>query len=137
MSAGFGSRALGRLAVALAVLCSVVGGVSGCSIIGGTAVSQEEATRTNLANQRKVAIEFRRDYASPDLTAIRFTQDGDVPALGAGWSVNAVLTIGGQGYKQILWSGAWGGDRLPEPLPGADPGPVVVTYSDDTMEVLK
>ena len=126
-----------RVAAALLVTCGLVVGVSGCSLIGGTAVSKDEATEMNLANQRRVAQKFVSDYSNEELTALRFANEGGRPGLGASWRVNAVATIGGTAFEEILATDFWGGDPLPSAAPGAQPGPLHVTYSDGTSEVLK
>ncbi|NUU05103.1 hypothetical protein HNO83_01925 [Leifsonia sp. C5G2] len=101
-------------------------------------MSQEETTRTNLANQRKVASLFLVDYPHPELTAMRFTREGERPGLGVPWSVNVVVTVAGTDYNEILATNdVWGGDRLPELHPGSTHGPVTVTYSDGTAEVFQ
>lgn len=100
-------------------------------------MSQEETEQANLANQRKVALVFWRDYANPALTAIRFTDEGNKPGFGAPWSANAVVTVGGIDYNEILGAEVWGGDPLPTPAPGSTTGPVTVTYSNGTQELVQ
>lgn len=100
-------------------------------------MSQDETTETNLANQRKVALIFWRDYANPALTNIRFTDEGNKPGFGAPWSANAVVTVGGQGFNEILGAEVWGGDPLPAPAHGSTVGPITVTYSDGTQELVQ
>ena len=101
-------------------------------------MSQEETTRTNLANQRKVASQFLNNYPHPGLTAMRFTREGARPGLGVPWNVNVVVSVAGMDYNEILATNdVWGGDPLPELRPGSTRGPVSVTYSDGTTEVFQ
>lgn len=101
-------------------------------------MSQEETTRTNLANQRKVAMLFLGDYPHHELTAMRFTREGGRPGLGVPWSVNVVVSVGGKDYNEILsTNNVWGGDQLPELQPGSVHGAVTVTYSNGTTEVFQ
>lgn len=100
-------------------------------------MSAQERIQENLANQRKVAVTFWEGYPNPALTEIRFTHDGDSPALGAGWSVNTVVTVGGREYNEILTKGSWGGDPLPDAPDEAAPGPTSVIYSDGSSETLR
>lgn len=100
-------------------------------------MSQEETTEMNLANQRRVALKFINDYSNPDLTALRFTREGGRPGFGASWRVNAVATVGGADFEEILATDFWGGDPLPDAPVGAAPAPVDVTYSDGTSEILR
>ncbi|MDR6971806.1 hypothetical protein J2W45_002116 [Leifsonia shinshuensis] len=72
----------------------------------------------------------------PDVQVIRFTQPGSVDG-GGGWSANAVVTIGGKEYHEILGPNTLGGDPLPDTPAGATSGPVLVQYSDGTSEVLE
>ncbi len=133
---GASTPAATRLFVTLVIACAIVGGQAGCSLIGGRAVSQEETTERNLANQRRVALKFINDYSNPELTALRFTNEGGRPGFGASWRVNAVATVGGMDYKAILATDFWGGDPLPTAPTGATPGPVDVTFADGTSETL-
>ena len=136
MPTGSGVRALGRLAAALAIVCGIAGTSSGCSIIESRAVSQEETTKANLANQRKAAVMFRREYRNPELKAIRFKGEGGRPGLGAPWGVNARITVGERHYDEILQVDSWAGEPLPPVVLGEALASVVVTYSDGASEVL-
>lgn len=97
----------------------------------------EEKTKANLANQRKAALSFWRDYRNPGLKAIRFKHEGGRPGFGAPWGVNVVITIGDRQYEEILLVDSWAGDPLPPESPDAAPSDVVVTYSDGASEVLR
>jgi hypothetical protein len=108
-------------------------GLSACSLIGGNRVDQ---LQTNLANQRKVAVKWVKDYRTPELERIRFTQDGNVSG-GGEWAANAVVTVAGKDYNEILGTFMSGGDPLPTSAPGSTPGSVTVIYSDGSSEVLK
>ncbi|NUU05099.1 hypothetical protein [Leifsonia sp. C5G2] len=123
------------MAIILAVGIGAVG--NGCSLIGGTTVSQEEAREINLENQRRVALKFINDYSNPELTALRFTNEGGRPGFGASWRVNAVATVNGADFEEILATDFWGGDPLPDTPAGAAAASVCVTYSDGTSEILK
>ncbi|NUU05101.1 hypothetical protein [Leifsonia sp. C5G2] len=136
MPAASGVGALGRLAATLAIVCGIAGTASGCSTIESRAVSQEETTKVNLANQRRAAVMFRREYRNPELKAIRFMREGGRPGLGAPWGVNARITIGDQHYEEVLQLDSWAGEQLPPEVLGDELAGVVVTYSDGASEVL-
>nr|WP_249776573.1 hypothetical protein [Leifsonia sp. C5G2] len=93
-------------------------------------------TKENLVNQRKVAEQIIPDYPNPALESIRFTNAGHINGSG-GWSANAVVTIDGKEYQEILGTLVSGGDVFPTIPPGSKPDPVTVIYSDGTSEVLK
>lgn len=122
-------------AAVVAVAAGVVSGLSGCSIFRGM-VNQQLTTEENLANQRKVAEQTIRDYPHPALESIRFTSEGHVNG-GGDWNANAVLTVEGKEYYELLGILLSGGDVLPTVPPGSAPGPVTVSYSDGTSEVMK
>jgi hypothetical protein len=124
-----------RQVVVAVLVVALAAGVSGCSLLRG-AVNQQLTTQENLANQRKVALQTIHDYPNPALESIRFTKEGHVDGSG-GWSANAVVTIDGQQYQEILGTSLSGGDAVPTVPPGSISGPVTVTYSDGTSEVLK
>ena len=92
--------------------------------------------QTNLANQRKAAISLLATQSGVD--SITFTNEGSVGG-GGSWAVNAVVTIAGNDYEEILGVEKWsfGGEPMPTPAPPADPTAVTVTFSDGTSEVLK
>lgn len=100
-------------------------------------MSQEETTRTNLAKQREVALVFWRSYSNPALTEIRFTDEGNKPGFGAPWSANAVVTVGGREFNEILGAEVWGGDPLPQTPSGSTAGPIAITFSDGTQELVR
>jgi hypothetical protein len=118
------------------MVAGVCMGLSSCSLIGGNTVNQEMMTQTNLSKQRTVALKFVKDYSNPALKSIRFTREGGVDG-GGSWTSNAVLTVAGRDYNEILGTNFLGGDPLPTIAVGATPGPVTVTYSDGTSEVLR
>ncbi|SEI07043.1 MULTISPECIES: hypothetical protein, partial [unclassified Leifsonia] len=92
--------------------------------------------QTNLANQRTAALALLETQSGVE--QIRFTQEGSVGGSGA-WAVNAVVTVGGREYLQILGLRKWSllGQRMPTLAPPATPAPVTVIYSDGSSEVLK
>ncbi|NUU06035.1 hypothetical protein HNO83_06690 [Leifsonia sp. C5G2] len=99
-------------------------------------MNQQLSTEGNLANQRKVAEQTIRDYPSPELESIRFTSEGHVNGAGD-WNANAIVTIEGKEYRELLGIHLSGGDIFPTLPPGSMAGPVTVTYSDGTSEVMK
>jgi hypothetical protein len=117
------------------MVAGITTSLSGCSIFGGI-VNQQLSTEDNLANQRKVAEQTIRDYPSPNLESIRFTSEGHVNGAGD-WDANAIVTIDGKEYRELLGIYLSGGDIFPTLPPGSVAGPVTVTYSDGTSEVLK
>jgi hypothetical protein len=122
-------------ALALTITAGITTGLSGCSIFGGI-VNQQLSTEENLANQRKVAEQTIRDYPHPALESIRFTSEGHVNGAGD-WNANAVLTIDGVEYHELLGVLLSGGDGVPTVPPGSTSGPVTVIYSDGSSEVMK
>lgn len=119
----------------VALAAGVTSGLSGCSIF--LALSNHQPSREeNLANQRKVALQTIRDYPNPALESIRFTSEGHVNGAGD-WNANAVVTIGGKEYQELLGIMLSGGDPFPAAPPGSKSGEVTVSYSDGTSEVLK
>lgn len=99
-------------------------------------MNQQLSTEGNLANQRKVAEQIIRDYPTAQLESIRFTTEGHVNGAG-GWAANAVVTIDGKKYEEILGTSVSVGDAFPTIPPGSRPGPVTVVYSDGTTETLR
>jgi hypothetical protein len=99
-------------------------------------VNQQGTTRTNLENQRKAALAFIATQSGVE--AITFTQDGTVGG-GGSWAVNAVVTIEGADYHEILGLDkcSYGGERMPTVQQPATPTSVAITYSDGSSEVLK
>ena len=91
--------------------------------------------KANLANQRESALLFLEKQGGVE--QIRFTREGGKPGLGASWSVNAVVTIGGQEYRAILGLDLISSEPLPNIDPQAAPAPVTVVYSDGSSEVLE
>ena len=125
-----------RWAVLVVVVGAVGVGVSGCG--AGDDVSgqqgQVQVHAENLAKQRESALALIANH--PDVEVIRFTQEGDRPGLGAPWSANAVVTIGGKDYQEILGPRSRAGESLPDAPPSSSPRPVTVIYSDGSSEVL-
>lgn len=99
---------MGRWLAVTAVVVGVCMGLGACSPVGGSAADRQ----TNLANQRKEALKLVKDYPHPELESIRFTQDGSVSG-GGQWAANAVVTVGGKDYEEILGTYVSGGDILP------------------------
>ena len=131
-------RRNGRMVAALLsviIAAGMITSLSGCSIFGGI-VNQQLSTEDNLANQRKVAEQTIRDYPNPALESIRFTSEGHVNG-GGDWNANAIVTIEGKEYQELLGIQLSMGDVFPKPPPGSAAGPVTVIYSDGTTEVLK
>ncbi|WP_460632094.1 hypothetical protein [Leifsonia lichenia] len=91
--------------------------------------------QANLANQRKVAVTFIKDYPNPDLEAIRYVDSGGVRGYGS-WAANTVITVTGRDYYGTLGTFFSTGDALPPIESEMHPGPVTLTYSDGTSEVL-
>ncbi|MDP9903271.1 hypothetical protein [Arthrobacter bambusae] len=107
-------------------------------------MGQHSTSQSNLDNQKKSAEFFLSIYPGVKVERIRFTQDGNFPGLGAPWSANAIVTVDGKEYREILGFeyGAIGGDSLPgaasgrTPSPGMKQPPVDVVFSDGSTEVL-
>ena len=97
-------------------------------------MNQQLSTEDNLANHRKVAQQTIREYPNPALTSIRFVSEGHVDGAGA-WAADAVMTIDGKEYEEVLGTFLSGGDPIPSVPPGSKAGPVEVLYSDGTTEV--
>ena len=97
-------------------------------------LGQVQVHAENLAKQRESALALIANY--PNAEKIRFTQDGDRPGLGASWRVNAIVTIGGKDYQEILGPRSRAGESLPDAPPPSSTRPVTVTYSDGSSEVL-
>ena len=95
-------------------------------------MGRQETPTTN----RCVAEWFCAHYLHPDLTGMRFSREGGRPAPGAGWRVNVVVTVGSDEYNEILDSDGWIGDPLPKGPTEASGRSVLVTYSDQSTEVL-
>lgn len=120
------------LVVALAT--GVTAGLGGCSVFRGV-VNQQLTTEENLANQRKVALQTMREYPNPALESIRFTSEGHVNGAGD-WNANAIVTVEGKEYRELLGIHLSGGDIFPTLPPGSVAGPVTISYSNGTSEVL-
>lgn len=91
--------------------------------------------QTNLANQRKAAMEFVS--TRPEVEKITFTQEGSVGGAGY-WAANAIVTVDGKDYQAILAVGALGsGEPWDNATPLTFPTAVTLVFSDGTSEVLK
>ena len=123
----------GGLALTVAVLAVLVVGLNGCSSIGD-AVKQKTTSRENLENQRVSAQRFISNW--PNVEVIEFTREGSVDGSGE-WSTNAIVTIEGRKYEEIIGPWETAGDDLPKPPERLSPQPVTVKYSDGTSEVLE
>lgn len=92
----------------------------------------------NREPQRESALAFRE--WQPDVEKVLFTRGGDRPGLGASWRVNAVATVSGVEYQVIIGPDigpAFVGIGVPPEAPTTTPsGPLTVTYSDGTREVI-
>ena len=98
-------------------------------------MNEQTAHQENLAKQREVALAFIRE--SPDVDAIKFTHEGNRPGIGASWSANAIVTIDGKNYNEIIGLDLLAGDGLPSVPPDTVRGPVMVTYSDGSSEIVR
>lgn len=123
----------GGLALTFAVVAVLIAGLTGCSSIGET-VQQKTTSPENLANQRISAQRFISNW--PNVEVIEFTREGSVDGSGE-WSTNAVVTIDGREYEEIIGPWETAGDDLPKPPERLSPQPVTVKYSDGTSEVLE
>ncbi|MGH1526998.1 hypothetical protein ACRAWC_25090 [Leifsonia sp. L25] len=120
---------------ALALIAATTAGTTACSLYGGM-VNKQLSTERNLANQRRVALQFVQDYPNPQIEAITFADEGHVDGSGA-WGASAYVTVDGKRYEEILGTFLSGGDALPTIAPGAPPPhSVTVVYSDGSSEVL-
>lgn len=137
MEGGAGVARYRRVVVAVLVVALATGvtaGLGGCSVFRGV-VNQQLTMEENLANQRTVALQTMRDYPNPALESIRFTSEGHVNGAG-GWAANAVVTIEGKEYQELLGTSVSVGDAFPTAPVNTAHGPVKVIYSDGTSEVL-
>ncbi|MFF9565072.1 hypothetical protein ACF1AJ_17115 [Leifsonia sp. NPDC014704] len=96
-------------------------------------MNQQASTATNLANQKKAALLFIKDW--PETERIRYTQEGRYSGTGY-WSAYATVTIAGKEYGENLGLQVVGGDPLPDPNPQATPSPVPVIFSDGSSEIV-
>lgn len=126
-------RPVARAALVTVIAAAITTGLGGCSIDGGKMNHQRS---TNLANQRKAAIEFIGSH--PEVEAIAFTREGSVSGSGT-WAANALVSVGQVQYQAILGIGI--GSTSWEPWPTGVPAPtpmrVALTYSDGTSEIVK
>ncbi|MDP9903282.1 hypothetical protein [Arthrobacter bambusae] len=126
-----------RLASVAGVVLAVILGTTAC-FGEGNSVGQHSTSQSNLNNQKKAAIAFLG--VQDGVEEIRFTDAGNVPGLGASWSVNAVVTIDSKEYSEILKTdedSPYIGDPMPSFSASPSPRPVKVVFSDGTTEYLK
>ena len=127
---------IARLVTVLALSALLVVSMTGCSLIGDRLMPPDPP---NHELQRESALLFRAHW--PAVERIRFTQEGDRPAFGAPWSVNAVATVVGVDYEVIVGPGSPigfpTGNPPPESATPPTPFPVTVIYSDATSEVIR
>lgn len=90
--------------------------------------------QTNLENQRKSVIVLLKNQGGVE--KVRFTREGGKAGLGAPWMVDAVVTIDGQEYKEILGPKQLGGEPMPK-LPSTTNSRTTVIYSDGSSEVIE
>ncbi|MEY9851143.1 hypothetical protein ABH923_000821 [Leifsonia sp. EB41] len=104
---------------------------------GCTSGGYDVRMQTNLANQRKAAIAFLETQGGVE--KIRFTREGGLSGFGAPWVVNAVVTVNGEDYNEILGIERYSriGNPLPTIPPATAPAPVTVIYSDESSEVIE
>lgn len=127
---------MGRLrrgVVAVGVSALVLAGISGCTYITD-ALAQKTTLKENLEYQRITAVNHQSRW--PNVDEITFTQEGSIAGSGA-WAANAIVTIDGTEYREIIGPYSGGGDAMPLPSPGLVPGPLTVNFSDGTSEVLE
>lgn len=95
---------------------------------------QKTTLQENLKYQKLTAQKFI-EY-QPDVEVITFTREGSIAGSGQ-WAANAIVTIAGKEYRQII--GPWEaiGEDLPNTPSSYIPGPVTVNYSDGSSEVLR
>lgn len=123
-------REAGALALAVAVIAALLAGLSGCSLIGD-ALQQKTTFKENLEYQKISAKKFRSNW--PQVEIITFTQEGNIDGAGQ-WSANAVVTIGGKEYREIIGPWTTIGETLPAKAVSITPA-VTVNYSDGSSEV--
>ncbi|MGO4592816.1 hypothetical protein AB4Z18_03245 [Leifsonia sp. 2TAF2] len=122
-----------RLALIVAMIAALLAGLSGCSLIGD-ALQQKTTPQENLDYQRTTALKFKSRW--PNVEEITFTREGAIDGSGE-WTTNAIVTIDGKEYQEILGPWATGGQPLPTPPTSFVSTPVTVNYSDGTSEVLE
>lgn len=121
-----------RTALACAAAIALSVGLSAC-VPGANAVNERKAEQMNLANQRDTAIKFLGMQGGVE--KIMFTQEGTYSGAGT-WATNAIITIEGRDYNEILGIWILGGDQLPDIPVSSSPTPSTVIYSDGSSEVI-
>ena len=125
--------------IAFGVVAGAVGGAVGTmgEVAGAVGEARRQMTTTPEENhelQRHTALRFKEKF--PATESIRFTQEGSISGAGS-WAANAVVTIAGQDYRQIMGPS----ERIGEALPAPDSLPPVesttVHYSDGSSEALR
>lgn len=97
-------------------------------------MKQKTTSRENLENQRVSAQRFIGNW--PNVEVIEFTREGSVDGSGE-WSTNAIVTIEGREYEEIIGPWETAGDDLPNPPESFSRKPAAVKYSDGTSEVFE
>ena len=127
------SRKLTGLALGVAIVGALLAALTGCSLIGDM-MQPKTTLAENLEYQRIAAKKFKQ--FQPDVAEITFTREGSFDGSGQ-WTTNAIVTIEGEQYREILGPHEIAGAPLPDPSSSLGPIPVTINYSDGTSEVLK
>ncbi|MFF9565073.1 hypothetical protein ACF1AJ_17120 [Leifsonia sp. NPDC014704] len=122
--------ALKPVVMSIALTATALILLTSCSLGGA------EPEQSNRANQRKAAQALLA--TQPGVEAITFTQDGAVGG-GGSWAANAVVTIDGLEYQEILGLEKWsyGGEPMPTAKRSGTSASVAITYSGGSAEVLR
>ena len=121
-----------RRVASCAVVVLLLAGLTGCSFIADT-LQRKTTLAENHKYQRITAVNKKERW--PNVDVITFVEKGSF--LGSGtWSANAVVTIDGKDYRQILGPYSSGGESLPLPVDGQPPSPLTLNYSDGSSEVI-
>lgn len=97
-------------------------------------MQQKTTLQENLEYQKITAQKFKSNWPATEI--VRFTQEGSVSGSGQ-WAANAIVTIGGKEYREIIGPWETGGEPLPDPRGSVSSGPVMVIYSNGTSGVLE
>ncbi|NUU07449.1 hypothetical protein [Leifsonia sp. C5G2] len=121
-----------RRVASCAVVVALLAGLTGCSFIADT-LQRKTTPAENHKYQRITAVNTKKYW--PNIDVITFVEEGSF--LGSGtWSANAVVTIDGKDYRQILGPYSGGGEDLPLPVAGQPSSSLTVNYSDGSSEVI-
>jgi len=118
-----------RVLRSIGILLAVAIGLGACTFEGDS-MNQRKA---NLENQRRSALVLLKNQGGVE--KVRFTSEGGKLGLGAPWVVEAVVTIDGREFNEILGPRQLGGDPMPK-LPSAPNSRTTVIYSDGSSEVI-